>query len=120
MPLSVAQLWTSISALSITESLQLLDADIHLKFASGHHGDNFPFDGKGGVLAHTFYPDSGTNLAGHVHFDDAETWSSNYRYGTCVITSSTGVCFASVCLSVSRITGKVLVNNFIWLVNVSY
>ena len=32
------------------------------------HGDNEGFDGKGGVLAHSFYPLYG----GDVHFDDDE------------------------------------------------
>ena len=31
------------------------------------------FNGKGGVLAHVFYPT--TNRKGTVHFDEDETWS---------------------------------------------
>lgn len=49
---------------------------VNFLFASGDHGDGFPFDGPGGVLAHTFYPPPLANepLAGDVHFDDAESW----------------------------------------------
>lgn len=70
-----------MSPLTITETLQLNDANIHLQYATQRHGDNFPFDGKGGILAHAFYPDSGA-MAGQVHFDDAETWSHNENNGT--------------------------------------
>ena len=49
---------------------------VNLLFASGEHGDGFPFDGPGGILAHTFAPPpiSPEPLAGDSHFDDAETW----------------------------------------------
>ena len=55
---------------------------VDILFATGDHGDGFPFDGPGGVLAHTFYPSlpAAEPLAGDMHFDDAESWhfGSNY------------------------------------------
>ena len=49
---------------------------INFLFASGGHGDPYPFDGLGKTLAHTFYPSPPNQepLAGDVHFDDAEGW----------------------------------------------
>ena len=48
------------------------------KPCSGYHGDNFPFDGKGAILAHAFYPEKGRG--GDIHFDDEEIWTTNDLY----------------------------------------
>jgi hypothetical protein len=49
---------------------------IVVKFVSGSHGDSWPFDGPGGVLAHTFYPVpiNAESLAGDMHLDADENW----------------------------------------------
>jgi len=49
---------------------------MNVLFALGAHGDDFPFDGPGGVVAHTFYPapPNPEPIAGDMHFDDAESW----------------------------------------------
>ncbi len=46
-------------------------------FAAGQHGDAYPFDGPGKVLAHTFYPSppNPEPIAGDLHFDDDEHWA---------------------------------------------
>ncbi|XP_023949735.1 matrix metalloproteinase-25 [Bicyclus anynana] len=44
-------------------------ADIEVSFASKDHGDGFPFDGPGRVVAHAFPPPHGA-----MHFDDDEIW----------------------------------------------
>jgi hypothetical protein len=49
---------------------------IAILFAARAHGDPFPFDGPGRVLAHTFYPAPPNNepIAGDMHFDAEENW----------------------------------------------
>ncbi|XP_047021262.1 matrix metalloproteinase-25-like isoform X1 [Helicoverpa zea] len=47
-------------------------ADIQVTFFRGDHGDGYPFDGQGHVVAHAFPPPHGA-----MHFDDDELWGDN-------------------------------------------
>ncbi|MBI4893872.1 MAG: matrixin family metalloprotease [Acidobacteria bacterium] len=56
-------------------STRRLRRQIEILGATGEHGDGYQFDGKGGVLAHTFYPPpNAETLAGDLHLDLAEPW----------------------------------------------
>lgn len=57
--------------------------DIRIRFESGDHGDGSSFDGRGGTLAHAYYPPpNGGALAGDAHFDEAESWTIKIPTGT--------------------------------------
>jgi len=47
-----------------------------IKFASGAHGDQYPFSATSGVLAHTFYPVpiNPESIAGDMHLNADENW----------------------------------------------
>jgi hypothetical protein len=49
---------------------------VAIQFARAAHGDSYPFDGRGGVLAHTFYPAplNAEPIAGDIHLDADEDW----------------------------------------------
>ena len=49
---------------------------IFVEFASGAHGDAYPFDAAGTVAAHTFYPVplNSESIAGDVHLDASDNW----------------------------------------------
>jgi len=50
--------------------------NLHYLFGAGSHGDAYPFDGPGNVLAHAYYPapPNPEPIAGDVHFDDDDAW----------------------------------------------
>ncbi|NXT83047.1 MMP13 Collagenase, partial [Zapornia atra] len=66
------QVWSDVTPLQFVR-IYLGIADIMIKFARWDHGDGYPFDGRGSVLAHAFAPGSG--IGGDAHFDDDEKWS---------------------------------------------
>ncbi len=49
---------------------------VYIWFAEYDHGDGYPFDGPGGILAHTFFPapPNAESIAGDMHFDGSENW----------------------------------------------
>ncbi|XP_039600459.1 collagenase 3-like [Polypterus senegalus] len=65
--------WTKMTPLKITK-IYSGTADIMISFVTGVHGDNSPFDGPGGFLAHAFAPSDG--IGGDTHFDEEETFTS--------------------------------------------
>ncbi|XP_076175722.1 matrix metalloproteinase-2-like isoform X3 [Ptiloglossa arizonensis] len=64
-------LWARNSRLTFQEVNSDL-ADILVYFHRGYHGDGYPFDGRGQILAHAFFP--GRDRGGDVHFDEEEIW----------------------------------------------
>ncbi|CAD5124739.1 unnamed protein product [Dimorphilus gyrociliatus] len=65
--ITALNIWSEHS--SLTFERVSFNADLRIKFATGKHGDTFPFDTKGSILAHAFYPAS--DLEGEIHFNDA-------------------------------------------------
>uniref|UniRef100_A0A2S2Q4U3 Matrix metalloproteinase-17 n=1 Tax=Sipha flava TaxID=143950 RepID=A0A2S2Q4U3_9HEMI len=68
------EIWSKHSKLTFRE-INSETADILVYFEKGYHGDGYPFDGRGQVLAHAFFP--GTGHGGDAHFDVEEDWLLN-------------------------------------------
>src|SRR5260370_174649 len=69
--------WAKYAKLAFTPtSNSAAPRTLAVLFARGPHGDAYPFDGLGGMLAHTFYPfpSNPEPIAGDLHFDADENW----------------------------------------------
>ncbi|MDE0470590.1 MAG: matrixin family metalloprotease [Ekhidna sp.] len=74
------ELWSCVTPLNFTKVSSASSADIVILWGSDNHGDNFPFDGSGNVLAHAFFPPpNGGAIAGDIHFDEDEKWTLKTR-----------------------------------------
>ncbi|XP_055375270.1 matrix metalloproteinase-2-like [Condylostylus longicornis] len=87
----VFDIWASYSNLKF-KMVNDNSADIIIAFGSRYHGDNYPFDGPGNILAHAFYPYEMQSYGGDIHFDNDENWKENST------NLSEGVDFFSVAL----------------------
>ena len=68
--------WAAHSGLMF-ERIWRGSADIEVKFTRGEHGDKMAFDGPGGYLAHSLFPEEGAA----VHLDDDEDFTDGEPKG---------------------------------------
>lgn len=76
---SVLAEWSTYASITFTPTTRAdANGSIDILFASGDHGDGFPFKPSGGVLAHTFYPPPNPEpIAGDMHVNSDEAWSTD-------------------------------------------
>jgi hypothetical protein len=70
--------WSRVVAVNFTETaVRNSSRNIDVLFATGAHGDPFPFQSGSTVLGHSFYPATPNPepLAGDIHINDAWGWS---------------------------------------------
>jgi Matrixin len=69
--------WSSVVKVTWAPGLSATaNQTVNILWATYAHGDAYPFDGPGGVLAHTFYPANPNPepIAGDMHLNDSESW----------------------------------------------
>lgn len=68
--------WSQYAKVSFVPGWSGARRTIDILFGRSNHGDQYPFDGPGRVLAHTFYPSppNPETIAGDMHLDADEDW----------------------------------------------
>ena len=75
------KIWSDYSRLEFSSSDDYYQSDIIIAFGRYSHGDNYPFDGPGFVLAHAYYPYELGSFGGDIHFDEDENWNPEAKNG---------------------------------------
>ena len=65
--------------------LRILELHCIVCFKRYYHGDSFPFDGPGLVLAHAYYPYELGSFGGDIHFDEDEAWNQGLDFFTVAV-----------------------------------
>ena len=83
-------IWASVSSLRFIEVVddRTQSPDIVISFKRRSHGDDQPFDGPRGEVAHAFYPP-----IGRIHFDEEEHWTLNQASGVNFYQVSEQTCY---------------------------
>ncbi|XP_075448523.1 matrix metalloproteinase-18-like isoform X2 [Ascaphus truei] len=113
------QVWSDVTPLKFTRFYNET-SDIEMYFAARDHGDNNPFDGPHGLLAHAYQP--GIGMGGDAHFDEDETWTNSQRRLSSNPVLPTGPTIPSKCDSntifdaVTTLRGEIIffVNSWLW------
>merc|ERR1712012_482473 len=95
--------WSNVTNLTF-EKIFSGDAHIEIRFETSSHGDDDPFDGEGGTLAHAFFPVFG----GDAHFDDEEDWTVNTHRGTSLLMTASHELGHSLGLSHSNVRSSLM------------
>ena len=98
------QFWSDNANLKFSQYIGSGKPDIEIRFEAGSHGDYDPFDGRGGTLAHAFFPQFG----GDAHFDDHEYWTKSGHWGTNLLQVSAHEFGHSLGLSHSRVQNALM------------
>lgn len=99
-------MWQEVSNLKFRKR-RFGPVDIEISFAKGAHGDQNPFNGRGGVLAHAYFPGNGA-ISGDAHFDDDEPWSVTPYKGIQLLNTLTHEFGHSLGLEHSRVPGSIM------------
>ncbi|XP_071945158.1 stromelysin-1-like [Antedon mediterranea] len=73
------KVWSDVTNLNFRK-VSAGNCDIIVLFAKEEHGDGHSFDGRGGTLAHAYFP--GPGIGGDAHFDDDEQFTTKRSSGT--------------------------------------
>lgn len=76
--------WDSVLGITFNVLVDIPDPLTRVKvyFASGEHGDKYPFNGIGGTLAHAWSLGDFSPFRGEIHFDSIEKWNEEFDLQT--------------------------------------